>query len=205
MATELVAPGERIATEEEFAAGQNTYADSGIIYASTFGSVSKGDGKISVVSATGREVRMIDKGMMVIGTVTDDMRSVIFVELSDINVGRKEYLALKDGKILPEKEGPMRPMGGRGRDNKFYESREKLVGIGDTILAKVLFNDKDSYMLGLHGEEFGVVYAKCGSCGGDMGLDEQRGQLVCNDCGFRERRKISVFYGRPEKIKALFA
>jgi exosome complex RNA-binding protein Csl4 len=80
-----------------------------------------------------------------------------------------------------------------------------MCGVGDTVLTKVLFNAKDSYTLGILGEPFGVVYAKCGRCGEDMNWNEERHILVCSVCGNAERRKVSVFYGQPEKIKALFA
>jgi len=204
----IVAPGEKIGTEEEFQPGRNTYSEKGIIYASTFGSVKTAEGSVSVEPGTAREVRQIDKGMTVLGTVTDDMKSVIFVQISKLHTGAKEYLALKDGKILPPRPSPggMRsPMGRRGTDNKFYEAKEKMCGVGDTVIAKVLFNDKDSYTLGILGDPFGVVYAKCSKCGEDMAWNQERHILVCNVCGSAERRKVSVLYGQPEKIKALFA
>lgn len=208
MENAIVAPGERIGTEEEFQPGQNTYSENGVIYASTFGSVKANEGAVSVQSGTAREIKIIDKGMTVLGTVTDDMKAVIFVDISPLSVGHKEYLALKDGKILtprPSPGGMRSPMGRRGTDNKFYEAKEKMCGVGDTVIAKVLFNDKDSYTLGILGEPFGVVYAKCGKCGEEMDWNQERHILVCNVCGSAERRKVSVLYGQPEKIKALFA
>lgn len=207
-AESLVVPGERIATEEEAQPGQNTYSENGMIYASTFGVVKINDGAASVQPGTGREIKIIDKGMMVLGTVTDDMKSVIFVEITAINSGKKEFLALKDGKILPPRPSPgmaRAPLGRRGTDNKFYEAKEKMCGVGDTVIAKVLFNDKDSYTLGILGEPFGVVYAKCGKCGEDMLWNQERHILVCGVCGNAERRKVSILYGQPEKIKELFA
>jgi len=203
----LVTPGEKIGTEEEFQPGHNTYSENGVVYASTFGVVKTQDGMVNVQPGTKREIRIFDKGMTILGTVTDDMKSVIFVDISAINSGAKEFMALKDGKILPPRPSPglaRSPMGRRGTDNKFYEAKEKMCGVGDTVLAKVLFNDKDSYTLGILGEPFGVVYAKCSGCGEEMNWNQERHILVCSVCGAAERRKVSVFYGQPEKIKALF-
>ena len=76
-------------------------------------------------------------------------------------------------------------MGRRGTDNKFYEAKEKMCGVGDTVLAKVLFNDKDSYTLGILGEPFGVVYAKCGKCGEEMDWNQERHILVCTSAAAR--------------------
>lgn len=204
---QVVAPGERLATEEEFNAGQNAYVENGVIYSAVFGTVSKQDGLINVISGTGREVKLMDKGMIVLGKVTDDMKSVIFVKLDPIMVGKKAFLALKDGKIIPEKPRPGsgRPMGRMGSDNKFHDhSREKLCGVGDTILARILFNDKDSYALGVREPELGVVYARCNVCGEEMDFNKDMRVLVCNQCGSTDRRKVSLFYGSPEKIKAIF-
>ncbi len=208
MENDLVAPGEKIGTEEEFQPGKNTYSENGVIYASTFGSIKASEGSVSVQPGTARDLNIIDKGMTVLGTVTDDMKSVIFVEISPLSLGKKTYLALKDGKILPPRPpmGASRsPMGRRGTDNKFYEAKEKMCGVGDTVIAKVLFNDKDSYTLGILGEPFGVVYAKCSKCGEEMDWNQERHILVCTVCGAAERRKVSVLYGQPDKIKKLFA
>lgn len=207
MDNDNVVPGARLATEEEFTTGENTYVENGIIYSSVFGKTSKNeDGSISVISATKREVKLLDKGMIVLGTVTDNMRSVIFVKLDTIKSGRKEFLALKDGKIIPEKPRYGAPAGGRmGRDNKFHDAKEKLCDVGDTVLARVLFNDNDSYSLGLREPELGVVYAKCSSCGNDMNFDNRMGLLMCPSCGGSEKRKVSIFYGAPDKISAFFA
>lgn len=209
----LVVPGEKIATEEEFKPGANTYVDNGMIYSSAYGTVTAAEGAVAVRNA-GRAIHVIDKGMIIIGTVTDDMRSVIFVRIDPINIGAKEYLALKDGKIIPERprpgaRPPMRMHGVRENsfaDNKFVEEKkDSPVGIGDTILAKVLFNDKDSYTLGIRGDEFGVISSNCDMCGERMDYDADRRVLTCKACGRRAHRKVSVFYNDPNHIKSMFA
>jgi len=199
---DFVIPGEKVATEEEFVAGNNTFVEDGVIYASVIGNAVKENGAVSV-SAAGREIKIIDKNMLVLGTVTDDVKSVIFVKIDDINIDRKDYLALKDGKIIMDRPRPQRFGGSRGGDNRFHSERPmKPCGVGDTILARVLYNDKDSYTLSLSGNETGVIYAKCGECASDM-LSENN-MLVCKECGHRERRKISSLYNKPEDIKKLF-
>lgn len=207
----FVIPGERIATEEEFTAGKNTYAEEGFIYSTVIGKVTEKEGSIGVATA-GREIVIIGKDMLVMGVVTDDMKSVMFVKLNDINIERKNYLALKDGKIVapkprgPPRFGDRRGGGGGGfRDNKFSNERsEKPCGIGDTIIARVQYNDKDSYTLSLFGKETGVIYANCELCGGEM---EKKGDnfLVCMECEHKENRKLSEFYNNPSAIQKLFA
>lgn len=203
----FVTPGERIATEEEFASGHNTYVEDGVIYSMVAGRVAMKEGSIGV-SPSGREIILIGKEMLVMGVVTDDMKSVMFVKLDDINIERKDYLALKDGKIL----APKPRFGGRGMGggrfsggNRFGGERtEKPCGIGDTILARVLYNDKDSYTLSLSGRETGVIYAKCELCGSDMDVKGEN-LLACKECGHRENRKLSELYSKPKEIQKLFA
>ena len=124
--------------------------------------------------------------MLVIGVVTDDMKSVMFVKLDDINTERKDYLALKDGKIIGQAAKFRRPRMG-GRDNRFQlgENTKKPCGIGDTILARVQYNDKDSYTLSLNGRETGVIYSKCEICGGEV---RQEGEEPTGMQGMRAQR-----------------
>ncbi len=197
----FVIPGERIATEEEMAAGSNTFIEDGIIYSSVIGNIIKENGSIAVAPA-GREIKIIDKNMLVLGTVTDDVKSVIFVKIGDINIEKKDYLALKDGKIIMDRPRPSFG-GGGGRDNRFHAEKPiKPCAVGDTILARVQYNDKDSYTLSLNGNETGVIYAKCEMCGNDLQRDAN--SLLCGECGHRERRKISDLYNKPQEIKSLF-
>lgn len=199
----FVTPGEKIATEEEFVAGHNTYVENGLIYSTVIGRVVKSDGTVNV-SGSGREILVIDRDMLVMGTVTDDMKNVTFVKLSDININKKDYLAFKDGKILAPKP---RPGGGRfGGDrggNRFASKPQKMCGIGDTIIARVQYNDKDSYTLSLFGKETGVIYANCEKCGGEL---EVKGEnfLVCKECTHKEYRKLSEYYNKPKEIQRLF-
>lgn len=202
----FVTPGEKVATEEEFAAGQNTFVEDGVIYSSIIGVVQKENGSVSV-SAAGREIKIIDKNMLVLGIVTDDVKSVIFVKIDDINIDSKDYLALKDGKIIMDRPRPGGRFGGGGGgdrgDNRFHRERPmKPCKVGDTILARVQYNDKDSYTLSLSGRETGVIYAKCEECGGN--LQRKENALSCEECGHNEQRKISDLYSKPEEIKKLF-
>ncbi len=202
----FVTPGEKIATEEEFASGSNTYVEDGVIYSAVIGNVTKAEGSVGVATA-GREIKIIGRDMLVIGVVTDDMKNVTFVKLDDINIERKDYLALKDGKILAPRDRSPRFAPRTGRENRFSshsEKSQKPCGVGDTILARVLYNDKDSYTLSVDGRETGVIYAKCELCGSEV---EQKAEslLVCRECGHNEHRKISEYYNKPEEIKKLFA
>jgi exosome complex RNA-binding protein Csl4 len=90
-----------------------------------------------------------------------------------------------------------------GGGNRFSSPKpEKMCGIGDTILARVQYNDKDSYTLALNGPEMGVIFAKCEKCSGELEIKGER-LLVCKDCTHKENRKISTLYNKPKEIKKL--
>jgi exosome complex RNA-binding protein Csl4 len=211
MAQGFVTPGERLGIEEEFATGENTYVENGILYSAVTGIMQAKDGALSV-RPVGREIKKIGKEMLVLGSVVGDMKSVIFVKIDNINTDNKEYIASKDGKIVVR-----RPMEGGGRFHHGRDSRgpsmhgpaheesrpERPCGIGDIIIANVQYNDKDSYALSLNSRETGVVYSHCSVCGGEM-LPDSGSVLECKLCKHREMRKVSPLYNKPEEIKKLF-
>ncbi len=228
---DIVVPGERLAAEEEYAHGTNTYVEENGIYASMLGRVAIKNGTIGVMPI-GRELHEIDRGMLVLGNVSDYMKSVIFVKLQNIKSDGKEFLALKDGKIpIPRprpgfgggrpdfrSHGFSRDGAGRGGRPEFaprdrqrgyghsepHEPEEKQCKVGDTILAMVAFNDKDAYTLDMRAPEAGVVHSNCELCGGEM-ASMGAGVLECPLCKHRERRKVSSYYDKPDEIRKIFA
>lgn len=210
MASEgIVVPGEKLGTEEEFAAGENTYVKNGVLYSTVTGVKTAKEGTLSVRSVT-REVRTVGKGMTVLGSVVGDMKSVIFVKIDNINTDNKEYIAIKDGKIVIPRHMDRGHFQRRGGYEDRHEQREREpkpdrpCGIGDIIIANVQYNDKDSYALSMNSRETGVVYALCDLCSNEMEFDAGRNALRCKACGHVEARKISVLYNKPEEIRKLF-
>jgi len=203
---DIVVPGEKLASEEEYVHGSNTYVENSSIYSMLLGRVVMRNGSIEV-SPIARELHEIDKGMIVIGSVTDYMKSVIFIKLDSIRSGNKEFLALKDGKIVlarrrPDFRSHDRDRGGFGHRGP-REEEEKPCKVGDTMIAMVAYNDKDAYTLDIRSPEAGVVRSNCEICGGEM-RQIDIGALECALCKHRERRKVSSHYGKPE-IRKMFA
>ncbi len=202
--TKLVMPGDAIGVEEEYIASDNTYTDEGSIYSSIVGYVAIDSGKISVHSPRS-EIKRMHQGMFVVGTITDDVGSVMFVKLDNIKTNGRDYLALRDGKIIAEKRGRFdrggRDMGGRGGRPM---PERKAATIGDVILARVIDDKEDLLLLGLRDRECGVIYKSCEECGGQMNPDKNAiGVLVCGECEHKEYRKISSLYNDPNGIEKL--
>ncbi len=212
MDDKFVNPGDRLSTEEEYAPSDNTYVEDGSIYAAATGTQQIKDGRISVAPI--REIKKFSRDMLVLGTVADDMKKVVFVHIDNISSKNKEYFAPKDGKIIMMSRGDRfgggggRPMRGGmdrgGRDGE-RESEERSCGTGDTIIARVIAEETDIYVLGLGGPETGVVYSWCKICGEQMKKGDRPGILLCDNCRRSEHKKVSTHYNNPQEIKKLFS
>lgn len=206
----FVMPGDKLGVEEEFVASDNTFVDDdGSIRSSIIGSVSKSDGKISVHNPQ-HEIERIKMGMTVVGTITDDLRTVMFVKIDNIKSKGKEFLATKDGKIVaPRDRGPPRGRdfgdrrGGEGDERRPtpQEPKSKQANVGDVVLATVLEEEQDTFLLGIRSREMGVVSSNCEMCDTHMDFDEKMMALVCPECKHKQVRKVSAFYNKPEAIK----
>ncbi len=200
----IVNPGDKLSTEEEYTPSRNTYVEEGVIYSAATGTVVMKDGTVLVEPL--KEIRKFERGMYVLGKVSDTMKSVIFVTIDRVSSKNREYLALKDGKIIMRPQrGSERPMRGGGRFERGPrpqpEEADKPCRTGDTIIAKVIAEENDTYVLGLGSPEAGVVHANCSICGRPLQSGDRPDILVCNSCRRTERRKLSVFYNKPEEVK----
>ncbi len=204
---EFVSPGDKLAMEEEYAPSNNTYVEDGTVYAAAAGTRIIKDGTVSVMPL--KEIRGLDRGMLVLGMVTDTMKSVIFVEINRISTGKKEYLALKDGKIILRRQFDRRPppgrsYGDRNRERSREPEEEKPCRTGDTVMAKVIAEENDTYVLSLNSPETGVVHSTCSNCGGPLQIGDRPDTLHCASCRRSEHKKVSTYYDKPEEIKRYF-
>ena len=203
----LVMPGDRLGVEEEYTASDNTFVDEsdGTIRSAIVGNVSIKEGKISVHSNVSEKKRYT-RGMFVVGTVTDDVKAVMFVKLDKIEVKGVEWLAIKDGKIIMPRpmRGPPRGMRDRNEEEKPQREESKPCSVGDVIIAKILYEDPEIYTLSLHEPETGVVLSNCELC--DSPLTPMGPHMLeCKACSHKADKKVSTLYGKPEAIKSLYA
>ncbi len=200
MQLKTVMPGEKLSTEEELEARYGTFLEDGYIYSYLFGEEIVEGGGVSV-KAKQRDIRTFPKRMMILGAVTDDLRTVMFVKIGRHEAGNMVYVALKSGKILAKQDA--RPPGGYGRRPPERGTAMKPCGVGDIVLAMIIGEDKDTYALGINTPECGVVYAECGMCGNPLSYDSNARALKCSVCKHVEHRKISSLYGKTKEIEDL--
>ncbi len=184
---EIVVPGDRLSTEEEFLPAGNTFAESGNLYASLIGKPIVDSGKICVSSKM--NITKYGKGMLVTGVVVGDLKAVLFVDIDEMVIDGIRYISIKDGKVLIPK--PRDSMGGMGRAPP--KEMQRPAAMGDVILARIQFDDADSYSLSMHDSETGIVFTKCDRCGIPMTMSN--GSVSCPSCEYRTRKRVSPLYG----------
>lgn len=216
MVSELVLPGDRLSTEEEFIPQDGTFTEKGSIYAYLFGEEEIKDGAVNVIPKE-KDVKTFKSGMYAIGEITDDLRTVMFVKLSNIENGHIVYVALKSGKYVAPKPQFDRRGGFHGRDDRGRGGdrgggrdmgrpprEEKPFKVGDIVVAKIVGEDKDTYSLGISAPECGVVYSNCELCGNMLKYNAEHRNLVCDSCKNRESKKVSTLYNDFKGVEKLF-
>jgi exosome complex component CSL4 len=173
----IVLPGDRIATIEEFEAGPGTTVSSDLVVATRVGDVLRemADRKVKVVPSK-QASKLPEEGDSVIGTVQSAASSVAQVRIDAINElpSYKELsgmLSLRDDRR--RRSPPVRP--------------------GDTIRAKVISTKNSIYHLSLEGKENGVLHTVCSLCGGRT-IALGRDRVKCTECGFVDERQLAEDY-----------
>ncbi len=193
-------PGDTISYEEESIPSENTFVDNGEIKASIIGSSEISEGKASVHNSE-YELVKLGRGMLVVGSVIDDVGAVVFVRVDSIRTSNKKFFALNDGKIISKQR----------RDSDFRRGSmedarpSKPCRVGDVVVARIVEDSGDTYELSLDDSEAGVVLSNCRSCGIPMQIEgKHEGTLECPICKRKENRKISIYYGKPGEILKIF-
>ncbi|MGC8571855.1 MAG: exosome complex RNA-binding protein Csl4 [Candidatus Micrarchaeia archaeon] len=177
----IVLPGDSLGVEEEYLSDEHTFIDKGIIRAAAVGKVKKEDGRLSLEPF--KLINKIQNNMIVIGKIVNNVGSAVFVKIDDIKIGKEEYLAIDDGKIIMKKG---------------YDHTSKPCSVGDIVLARVLDNEDSTYILDIYDYELGVIFSTCPLCGKPM--VQKNEFLTCNKCKYSVRKKISKFYMDTNKI-----
>jgi exosome complex component CSL4 len=181
---DFVLPGDILGVSEEFVPSQWTYEDEGMIKALVVGTVSvdEKNKKIAIVPKTGVPPAL-EAGKVVVG------------EIAEV---RGQRASLKINKIKGDNRALVTSfMGGIhiSQAQKGYLSKlTEAFRIGDIVEAKVTkVMGLDSVDLKTADDELGVLKAMCTKCRHFMEKTDKN-EVVCLNCGRKERRKLSVHY-----------
>jgi Predicted RNA-binding protein (consists of S1 domain and a Zn-ribbon domain) len=180
---QFVFPGEAVGAIEEYKSGFGTVNDDGTIRATVSGvvGINKEHRMISIIPKT-KTLNTITEGDVVIASITDVRESNARVDIvaaekslgeEIVNNGNAEiYVSnIKDG---------------------FTKAVSDEFHAGDIVRAKVI----DSSKIGLStvDADLGVLKAYCSRC--KTSLTRNGDELVCGNCGNREKRKLAEGYGK---------
>lgn len=176
----LALPGKTLGTEEEYLAGNDTFAEGVNIIAVNVGeSVVDADRRISVKAF--KKPVMLGKGAIVYGRVEEIFEPIALVRVEGVGEGARQvcnqyYCVLHVSKIS----------GG------FAKSVRDEVRIGDIIKAVVDEIKNEEICISTKAPALGVVKAFCSNC--RHPLEKKGNSLECSNCGSRENRKLASSY-----------
>ena len=177
----IVIPGEKIATTEEFLAGDGTYEMSGNIYSSYMGMLNLDQNEmVAEVSPINPTVKL-NVGDVVLAHVHDIKNSMALVNVIRVEGNPRSISRGTAGVIHVSKiaEG-------------YTSDVWKEFRIGDLVRAKVI-QSKPSLQLATDRPRLGVLLGLCTKCRNP--LIKKEGSLHCENCQRSELRKTAPDYG----------
>ncbi|MDO5861664.1 MAG: exosome complex RNA-binding protein Csl4 [Thermoplasmata archaeon] len=181
MTSRFVMPGDEVAIEEEYAAGEGTFAEDGTVYASQVGILTLDDDECVATVESSNPPNVLKKGDIVYAVVADIRKTmatadVVAKEGTDRTVGGETYATLHVSKISP----------------KYTDEVDKELRKGDYIRALVT-ETKPSLQLTTKDAHLGCIRALCSKCKTEM---VRKGDgLFCKECKYSMPRKLADDYG----------
>ena len=179
MSTNLIFPGDKIASIEEFEAGDNTFDDGDMVRAATIGEKNI-DKTTRTASIKHPKVLSIPKiGDVVIGTVVAVMSSMIAVSIDYIN-----------GKPTTSKVECI---------CSTRNIRKKNIAlVNDIVTLKIISHLNGTIHAIIDEPHLGVLFTKCRKCGGKV--IPMRDAIKCTECSWIDERKLSANFNKSDFV-----
>ncbi|MFA5764084.1 MAG: exosome complex RNA-binding protein Csl4 [archaeon] len=170
---ELFMPGQTITTEEEFAAGKNTFVENGDVKATNIGEA-EFDNNTKEVSIKSKTLHVLKNGDIIIGRISLVKESVVVVDI--IKAENDAVLLITRGQI-PAKFVAQ----------AYVTNVKEYYKVGDYIRAKVMSANELAVDLATNEQGLGITTAFCANCKKPMQFSNEK--LMCFSCGASEKRK----------------
>jgi len=172
-------PGDKIASIEEYEAGNNTFDDGDMVRAATVGQIDMNK-TTRVANVNHPKLLSIPKvGDVIIGTVAAVMSSMIAVSIDYIN-----------GKPTTSKVECV-----CGTRNLRIRN---VALVNDIVTLKIVSHINGTIHAAINEPELGIVYTKCRKCGGKV--VSMRDAIKCTDCAWIDERKLSKNFGKYDFV-----
>lgn len=179
----FVLPGDLIGTNEEFAAGSETFVRGGDIFSLVTGTV-RVDNKRRIISVVPiiTTPPVIKEGDIVVGEIFNVRDSMVLLRIGGIKgAGERAFQA------------PVAAIHVSNVKNAYVKDISKEFGIFDIIKAKVI--NLENTRLSTSDDELGVMRSLCPVCRTPMVKDAGKDKLKCPSCGNIQSRKIASGFG----------
>ena len=188
MTDKIVMPGDQLSTSEELLPGDGTFDDNGIIRAARVGKyvVNEKYKRAEVKPLTSTPV-IIRKGDIVIAKVESVRSSMVIADVFHV-VGKKRAVSGDRNATLRVSEIS------RG----YVKDPSTEFGVGDLIKAKVT-QIKPSLQLETKDRDLGSIKSLCIKC--RHPLVKKENTLECQNCGNKQKRRITIDYGNIDLNK----
>lgn len=180
MSENIIFPGDKIASIEEYEAGYNTFDDGDMVRASTIGKKDV-DKSTRIASVKHPKMLSIPKvGDTVIGSVAAVMSSMIAVSIDYINgapTTSKVECVCSTRNIR----------------------RKNIALVNDIVTLKILNHLNGTIHATISDPDLGVLFTKCRKCG--KKVVQMRDAIKCTECSWIDERKLSTNYGNIDFVK----
>jgi exosome complex component CSL4 len=180
MSENTIFPGDKIASIEEYEAGDNTFDDGDMVRAATVGE--KDMNKTTrTISINHPKMLSIPKvGDIIIGKVAAVMSSMIAVSIDYIN-----------GKPTTSKVECV-----CGTRNLRIRN---VALVNDIVTLKIINHLNGTIHAAINEPELGTLFTKCRKCGGKV--VSMRDAIKCTECSWIDERKLSTNFGKNDFVK----
>lgn len=173
----LVLPGEYLLSCEEAEPGESTYTEKDEIFAAAFGETVVSEGAIAI--KRGRTPKRPYRGMEVYCLVKKTSPNKAIAECIPVEGAEGPGSTIPIIAVLL--------VTALGRKDFVRDLRDE-VKIGDIIKAQIQTVKKNEVDISIAGPQCGFMCVFCPRCRRRMDLKDRI--FICNDCGWKERRKI---------------
>jgi exosome complex component CSL4 len=180
MSENAIFPGDKIASIEEYEAGDNTFDDGDMVRAATVGE--KDMNKTTrTISINHPKMLSIPKvGDIIIGKVAAVMSSMIAVSIDYIN----------------EKPTTSKVECVCGTRNLRIRN---VALVNDIVALKIINHLNGTIHAAINEPELGILFTKCRKCGGKV--VSMRDAIKCTECSWIDERKLSTNFGKNDFVK----
>ena len=180
MSENAIFPGDKIASIEEYEAGDNTFDDGDMVRAATVGE--KDMNKTTrTISINHPKMLSIPKvGDIIIGKVAAVMSSMIAVSIDYIN----------------EKPTTSKVECVCGTRNLRIRN---VALVNDIVALKMINHLNGTIHAAINEPELGILFTKCRKCGGKV--VSMRDAIKCTECSWIDERKLSTNFGKNDFVK----